>query len=128
MAARSQRHIREVRGRDSAGDWAAAPGKADPAGDVAPGAAGTNITLTPATVAGSVAIGTTVGTLAVVGGNAPPYTYLLPSNPGNLFSVAGNLLKTNVAPVIAAGAKPITVRVQDGLFRIYDKALTVTVT
>jgi hypothetical protein len=91
--------------------------------------AATSITLTPATVAGSVALNSVIGALAAVGGVAgATFTYTLPSNPGNLFNVSGANLRTNVAPVIAAGAKPITVRATDNSGRVFDQNLTVTVT
>jgi hypothetical protein len=56
-------------------------------------------------------VGDVLATLAVSGGTGV-YTFSLTSNPGGLFSIAGNQLK--VAASLSAGTDPITIRADNG--------------
>jgi hypothetical protein len=84
------------------------------------------IVTTPAilTIIHTASIGTVVGTLSVVGGLAP-YTFSLTSNPGGLYSIAGNQLK--VAAALTAGINAITIQAYNGVGQPHMLATIVTV-
>lgn len=86
---------------------------------------GAVITLSSSTVADNASIGTTIGTLAVIGGTGS-YTFTLVSNPGSLFSITGNALK--VAAALTAGSDPISIKADNGAGSVITQPFLITVT
>lgn len=93
-------------------------------GDSGGGKASNVIVLSPSVVKDSASIGDTVGTLSVVGGSGT-YSFFLLSNPGNLFSISGNLLL--VASALAVGNDVIIVEADNGVGDTPSNPLLVSV-
>jgi hypothetical protein len=92
------------------------------------GAEGGNVTaiiLSNSTIPSTASIGTTVGTLSVVGGTGT-YTFTLTSNPGSLYAISGSSL--NVAGALTAGSDPITIQASNGAGSVITQPFTITVT
>jgi hypothetical protein len=83
------------------------------------------IILSNATVAHSASVGATIGALAVVDGISS-YTFTLTSNPGSLFSIAGNALK--VAASLTAGSDAISIKADNGSGSVITQRFLITVT
>jgi hypothetical protein len=86
---------------------------------------GAGVALSNATVAANATIGTTVGTLSVVGGTGT-YTYSLTSNPGGLYAISGSNL--NVAAALSPGTTPVTVQAAGGVPTPLSNVFAITVT
>jgi hypothetical protein len=86
---------------------------------------GAGVALSNATVAANATIGTTVGTLSVVGGTGT-YTYSLTSNPGGLYAISGSSL--NVAAALSPGTTPVTVQATGGVPTPLSNVFAITVT
>jgi hypothetical protein len=86
---------------------------------------GAIITLSNTTIASTATVGTTIGTLAVVGGTGV-YTFTFTSNPGTLFAISGANL--NVAAALTAGSDPITIQANNGAGGVITQPFTITVT
>jgi hypothetical protein len=86
---------------------------------------GAGVALSNATVAANATIGTTVGTLSVVGGTGT-YTYSLTSNPGGLYAISGSSL--NVAAALSPGTTPVTVQAIGGVPTPLSNVFAITVT
>jgi hypothetical protein len=83
------------------------------------------IVLSSATIPDTATVGTTIGTLSVIGG-AGSYVFTLTSNPGALFSISGSNLQ--VAAALTAGSDAITVHADNGAGSVLNRALLITVT
>jgi hypothetical protein len=86
---------------------------------------GARLTLSNSTISSTAAIGTTIGTLAVIGGTGV-YTFTLTSNPGTLFAISGADL--NVAATLTAGSDSITIQASNGAGSVITQPLVITVT
>lgn len=89
------------------------------------GGARAHISLSASTVLDSATVGTTIGTLSVVGGTGV-YTFTLTSNPGTLFSITGTALK--VAASLTAGSDAITIKADNGAGSVITQPFLITVT
>lgn len=89
------------------------------------GGGGALIILSNASIASTATVGTTVGTLNVVGGTGV-YTFTFTSNPGTLFAISGSNL--NVAAALTAGSDPIIIQANNGAGSIITQPFTITVT
>lgn len=89
------------------------------------GRGGPAIALSASTVLDSASVGTTIGTLSVLGGTGS-YTFTLTSNPGSLFSITGTALK--VAASLTAGSDAITIRADNGAGGVVTQPFLITVT
>lgn len=69
-------------------------------------------------------VGDVIGTLSV-SNPVGSYTYSLTSNPGSLFSIAGNQLK--VATTLTAGLDPITISANNGAGSVISASFTIAV-
>lgn len=83
------------------------------------------ITLSASTIPATATIGTTIGTLAVVGGIGV-YTFTLTSNPGGLFSISGTALQVGAA--LTQGSDPITIKADNGAGSVITQPFLITVT
>jgi hypothetical protein len=88
------------------------------------GGAGDSITLSSSTVPSTAAVGTTIGTLSVVGGTGI-YTFTL-TPPSSLFSISGDLLQ--VAAALTPGSDPIAVHADNGAGSTFTQPFLITVT
>lgn len=86
---------------------------------------GLTLTLSNSTIVSTATVGTTIGTLAVIGGTGS-YTFTFTSNPGTLFAISGSNL--NVAAALTAGSDPITIQANNGAGSIITQPFTITVT
>lgn len=94
------------------------------AGGGGSGHSGPTIVLSNNTISSTASIGTTVGTLSVVGGTGS-YTFTLTSNPGSLYVISGSNL--NVAAALTTGSDPITIKADNGAGGVITQPFTIVV-
>ena len=119
MPNRSQRHLREFQGYDSAEEDEPAPGPPITGG-----------TPTTSSVANVGATGRACGALTAVGGTAP-FTFVVTTNPSSLgIDVSGGSLRTTTNPVRAAGLGTFSLglRVTDVNGQVFNYTDAVTLT
>jgi hypothetical protein len=118
MPTRSQRHLREIQGEDSAGDTTPIPGP--PMTGAGPATA---------TVANVGAAGRAVAALTASGGTGP-FTWAVSSAGGLGVDVSGASLRTTTNPVRAAGlgAFPVGILATDANGHTFPYTITVTLT